>query len=199
MIHQVDGIRAGRCLDGESLDIQPGGPVHVFPCTKRWHQFLSFGDGIHVPKGSLHTTVDLHTRRRIEETGREQEPYMCLGVAGRGDKDEEDWFGEREEYDDGNEMTGSGDEDGGEEEETDAAEEIDEDNVENDTENDGLQPLSEWEDEQLIATRCSNVGAVIEWVLVPFIEEEEEEEEQDEVQEANSSESINAAEDEEEL
>jgi hypothetical protein len=36
----------------------------------------------------------------------------------------------------------------------------------------GLQPLHLWENKQLIATRCSNTGAVVEWFVVPFMYEE---------------------------
>lgn len=180
-IKQMDGLRTGRCLDGESFDPQPGGPVHVYPCSKRWHQFLSFGNGKDAPIGSLHTTVPLHTRRRIAETGREQEAYMCLGVPGRGELDEEDWLGRREDYyyHESESEDGSGDENGS------MVDEIDQDNFSGDGDDfneeeethseseDGLRHLSHWEGDQLIATRCSNVGAVIEWVLVPFIEEED--------------------------
>jgi hypothetical protein len=179
MIRMMDGIRVGRCLDGESLEVQPGGPVHVFPCTKRWHQFLSFGNGKEVPKGSLHTTVPLHTRRRIAETGREQEAYMCFGVAGRGDKDEGDWLGTNAENYEGDESEDY--ESGDEEAETDVVDEIDEDSFVDETEDGSLPPLSDWEGEQLVATRCSNVGAVIEWILVPFIEEDVEEQEDESV------------------
>jgi hypothetical protein len=172
MIQMMDGIRAGRCMDGESLDAQPGGLVHVYPCTKRWHQFLSFGNGKEVPKGSIHTTVPLHTRRRIAETGREQEAYMCLGVRGRGDLDEEDWLGEREEEE-------AYEESSHEEDPLDQIDEdsfsVDGDDMDEEEHDGGRAPLSDWAGEQLIATRCSNVGAVIEWVLVPYIVEEEEE------------------------
>jgi len=178
IIRMMDGLRTGRCLDGESLDAQPGGPVHVYPCTKQWNQFLSFGNGVEAPKMAIHTNVPLHTRRRIAETGREQEPYMCLGVPGRGKLDEEDWLGvrtlEEEEY-----------EESSDDEESDLEGKIDEidrdkfsldddgeasEHVEIDV--DGLPSLLEWEGQQLIATRCSNAGAVIEWVVVPFIVED---------------------------
>jgi hypothetical protein len=33
-------------------------------------------------------------------------------------------------------------------------------------------PLRDWEGEQLVATRCSNVGGIIEWLFVPYIVEE---------------------------
>jgi hypothetical protein len=122
---------------------------------------------------SIHTNVPLHIRKRIAETGREQEAYMCLGVAGRGKLDEEDWLGVRKSNED---------EESSDDEENELMDEIDHDNfsLEGDDEGengskldeDGFPPLSQWEGKQLIATRCSNVGAVIEWVVVPFIVEE---------------------------
>ena len=177
----MDGLREGRCLDGESLDPQPGGLVHVYPCTRKWHQFVSFGNGREVPFGAIHTTVPLHTRRRIAETGREQEAYMCLGVAGRGDSDEEDWLGNRDdsssEDDTGSSDDGSGDEDNNDEDPVDEDTfSIDNDEAPDEDDNfdpDGFPALRKWIGEQLVATRCSNVGAVVEWVVVPFIEEDE--------------------------
>ncbi|CAJ1952496.1 unnamed protein product [Cylindrotheca closterium] len=177
----MDGLRVGRCLDGESFDPQPGGPVHVFPCHNRWHQYISFGDGTHAPTGALHTNVPEHTRKRIAETGREQEAYMCLGLEGRGE-DEEDWLGKRKEMmekmlqreleqmeqdsDDSEDEEGSlvDQKEDGEEDatETDAA-----------TEEEGPLDIWHWEYEQLHAIKCSNKEAVIEWVLVPFIEEDD--------------------------
>jgi hypothetical protein len=171
MIRMMDGIRTGRCLDGDSLDSQPGGPVHVFPCTKRWNQFFSFGNGKEVPKMAIHTNVPLHTRKRIAETGRAQEPYMCLGVPGRGKMDEEDWLGVRGEENEN---------DSSNLEEVGGTEAIDKDSFsleEDDSSSDEtgpteLSPLSEWERKQLIATRCSNTDALIEWLVVPFIMED---------------------------
>jgi hypothetical protein len=101
---------------------------------------------------------------------------MCLGIVGRGNLDEEDWLGTREDdeeartvkhiyrwkrdrwmrrerqkkLDDANEDTVVMDEE----------------------EAEGLQPLHLWENKQLIATRCSNDGAVVEWIVVPFMYEE---------------------------
>ena len=175
MVRMMDGIREGRCLDGESLDPQPGGTVQVYPCTKRWHQFVSFGNGKEVPFGSMHTTVPLHTRRRIAETGREQEPYMCFGVSGRGDLDEEDWFGQRGEDE---EVSSQVDKPGEDETAVDVDNfSVDEDDEPNSKGSDGRSPLRDWAGEQLIATRCSNSGAIVEWIVVPFIVEEDESEE----------------------
>ena len=185
MMRIMDGLRMGRCLDGESLDPQPGGAVHVFPCSTRFSQFLSFGNGREVTAGAIHTTIPLHTRRRIAETGREQEAYMCLGVAGRGNLDEEDWLGRRteeeeeddeeEQYEDHAYADHTDDEHADEDQDTfsvDGDESVIEEIVEEIEE--GQWPsLHHWLGKQLIATRCSNVGAIINWLVVPFIEEEE--------------------------
>ena len=183
MLRMMEGIRTGRCLDGESLDSQPGGPVHVFPCTKRWHNYFSIGNGDQVVKGALFTTVPLHTRNRIAETGRHQEAYMCLGVMGRGEGDEEDWLGDRSNADEEDfipfEDDDEDDDDDGEEEDEDgediapttvAQEEEEEEEAGVD---EGFAPLELWEDKHLVATKCSNEGAVIEWVIVPFIKEDD--------------------------
>lgn len=125
---------------------------------------------------TLHTNVPLHTRRRIAETGREQEAYMCLGVAGRGNMDEEDWLGVRTPEEDETTEGDSGDEDETVDEIDQDTFSLEEDDVDENSEIDldGLPPLSEWEGKQLIATRCSNTGAVIEWYVVPFIVEDTE-------------------------
>jgi hypothetical protein len=69
---------------------------------------------------------------------------MCLGVWGRGNKDEVDWKDESQAF----------------------SQERKENPV------DGWKPLSEWEGEELFSTQCSNVGAVVEWIFVPFIVED---------------------------
>ena len=157
MYKQMDGLREGRCMDGESSRIQPGGELQVFPCRNRWHQTFSFGNSVHTPKGSLHMNVPLHIQNRIKSKGKDQEPFMCLGVLGRGNKDETDWD-ESE--------TNVGDED---EDET-RSEDIlgtSYDDVEDET----LPLLSEWSGEQVVTTRCSNFGGVIEWIFVPYVHE----------------------------
>eukprot|EP00980_Cylindrotheca_fusiformis_P031044 scaffold25738_cov127-Cylindrotheca_fusiformis.AAC.4 len=203
-IRMMDGLRVGRCIDGESFDPQPGGPVHVFPCQKRWHQYLSFGNGKDAPSGALHTNVPLHTRKRIAETGREQESYMCFGVRGRGDLDEEDWLGQRAEYyQEESESEDSSDSDHS------IVDEIDHDrfSVDGDEEGEnaevedvGPPDLWHWEGEQIVATRCSNTDAVIEWVLVPFIEEENSNKaDENEKNEVSGNESVSGDEEDEEL
>lgn len=142
MLKQIDGIRAGRCFDGQQDSLQPGGEIQVYPCVQQWFQFVSFGDGEHAPIGSLYSIIPSHVVQQIQNLGHAQSPYMCFGVRGRGTQDELDWADEQnEEKDDANE--------GG-----------------------TVLPLSHWKGEQLITTQCSNKDAVIEWVFVPYIVEE---------------------------
>lgn len=164
MLTQVDGIRTGRCLDGDSgVQPTPGGAVQVFPCAKRWHQFFSFGGNVATddageplpPKNSIHTSIPRHMVRRLRDHVGfpDQDYYICLGVKGRGDKDEEDWVVDQYLGDDG------------------------EDLIPEDLENlgvDNLPPFRKWSGMQLVSTQCSNTDAVIEWLYVPFIVEEEE-------------------------
>jgi hypothetical protein len=172
MIRVMDGIRAGRCLDAGSLDLQPGGPVHVFPCNKLWNQFASFGNGNETPNLTIHTNVPLHTRKRIAETGRDQEPYMCLGVSGRGELDEEDWLGVHHEDDDEDLPQANSDEGKTDEIDKDNFSLEEDDSNDDETDSTALSPLSQWEGKQLVSTRCSNTGALIEWLVVPFIVED---------------------------
>jgi hypothetical protein len=162
MLTQMDGIRAGRCLDGHSSNIEPGGLVRVFPCVKRWPQFVSFGNGDLAPKGSMHTNVPQHIVDRIRESHPEdptQEAYLCLGVLRRGDNDEEHLYkAEAETNKDAN---------------TEEAE-VDREYGEDDYDENGVLKLDHFRGDKIVATRCSNFGAVIEWLFVPFIVEDEE-------------------------
>jgi hypothetical protein len=111
---------------------------------------------------------------------------MCLGVARRGELDEEDWFGERKEffetYDEEEEdYEYEGDE---ENEQKEDLPETKSQPTESPTQGSGNKieshldgkhrPLVYWLGKQLMATKCSNEGAVVEWILVPFIQEDEE-------------------------
>ena len=157
MFKQMDGIREGRCMDGESSRTQPGGEVQVFPCRNRWHQTFSFGNSVHTPKGSLHMNVPLHIQNRIKSKGKDQEPFMCLGVLGRGNRDEEDWDENQNVFEDDDEIQS---------EDVLGA-------IYDELEDQALPLLSEWSGEQLVTTRCSNLGGVIEWIFVPFVHEDD--------------------------
>lgn len=140
----MDGLRAGRCFDGDSGTDQPGGEVQVFPCMHRWVQFLSVGDGELAPEGSLFFSIPEHIVAQIVNGGHAQIPQMCLGVWGRGVADEVEWddplYGEPDP-----------------------------------PEPEEWPPLSDYVNEELFSTQCTNKGAVVEWLFVPFIVEEDDE------------------------
>lgn len=103
--------------------------------------------------------------------------FQCLGVGGRGDNDEEDWFGTRELEEEERKSSSDDEETDEQLEEMDRdVYTFDDDEAGEDSrrhEDGSMLPLSHWEDHQLISTKCSNMGAVIEWVVVPFIVESE--------------------------
>lgn len=153
MLQQMDGMRAGRCYDGGSTNIQPGGPTQVYPCLREWFQFVSFGDGRVAPKGSLYSTIPSHIVKQLRNLGHEQIPYMCLGVYERGVDDELDWNDENYQADKVERAARKA-------ESTSVVDEK-------------WKPLSGWKEDNVMTTQCTNAGAVIEWVFVPFIAGEE--------------------------
>jgi len=161
-----DGPRRGRCLDVESERTQPGGYLNVYPCSTKWHQLFSFGNGTIAPRGAIHASLPLHMARQLEKKEKVVHPHLCLGVFGRGDADESAWI-----------------EDEDEDEPWDPWEY---DNVERYP--NGRKSLQLWSGHQLQSTPCSNVGGVIEWYYVPFIVEEYEEDEKTEVEGENAGE-----------
>ena len=192
MLSQLDGVRAGRCMDGDSMERDhPGGFAQVFPCMKRWHQLFSVGTGDPAPKGSLYTTIPRHMVEHTRDNGyKQQEAHMCLGVLGRGDKDEEEWENDIQKLDEYNfdEVVAYEEaEEGQEEEEEEEAESTEEESMNEESTSDTTSDhkssmylsLNEWNGLPLVTTRCSNDGAIIEWLFVPFIVEEGEYDEYD--------------------
>jgi len=185
MLQQMDGMRAGRCYDSGSTSFQPGGETQVYPCVREWFQFVSFGDGRIAPSGSLFSTIPRHIVNQIHNLGHEQIPYMCLGVSERGNEDELDW--DDEDYKTMKEERATRSR-----AVTEAAEEEE------------WEALSEWQESSIITTQCTNTGAVIEWVFVPFIDDEEEGADEDEegadtVEERADTDTADTKEDDEEL
>lgn len=168
MLQQMDGARAGRCYDSGSASFQPGGETQVYPCVREWFQFVSFGNGHnHAPVGSLFSTIPKHIVNQINVLGHDQIPYMCLGVYDRDDLDELDW--DDEEYEnlklERRRMTAT----------TLSVSQQNNNESKYVPQQIGVwESLSEWQDAAIITTQCTNTGAVIEWVFVPFIEEEHE-------------------------
>jgi hypothetical protein len=122
--------------------------IQVYPCTKEWYQFLSIGDGQLAPSGALYATIPSHIVKQIHNLGHNQIPHMCLGVAGRGGKDEIDW--ENKEYKKGQDNFYPND-----------------DNISK-----SIEPLSQWRGKSMFSTQCSNIAAVIDFAFVPFINDE---------------------------
>ena len=175
LLTQLDGLRAGRCLDSESDRLQPGGKVHVYPCIHRWNQFFSIGNGFPTPRGSIHTNVPKHIKKRIESRGKTQELYLCLGVEGRGEVKEDDW-------------------------EVDRGKSIRHDlevlpNATNEQHDSAeIEQLNDWSGKQLVAIPCSNDDAVIEWLFIPYIVEVIDENESGEIVDGNMFESSQTSE-----
>jgi hypothetical protein len=143
-------------MDSDTGEDRPGGGLVVFPCASRWTQYVSFGNGTIAPQGSIHITIPKHIVEGLRLKGHEQEARMCIGVYGRGDADEEH---KKEEYEETS-ITGDEKEDG-----TGGDKELSEGQ---------LQPLRRYQGRKLVTTKCSNTGAIIEWLFVPFIVENEE-------------------------
>jgi hypothetical protein len=159
MLKQMDGLRAGRCFDSDSEETQPGGLTQVYPCIHRWYQFLSFGDGTSTPEGSMYTTVPTHIVRQINLLGHEQQTHMCLGVLGRGNRDEVDW---EDDDDDDSTIVGKIEE---------GNTRMDEEE-EDDDDDDEFEDLAEFVNEEIVTTQCSNTGAIIKWLFIPFIDDD---------------------------
>ena len=159
MLQQMDGVRAGRCYDGGSTTLQPGGETQIYPCMREWYQFVSFGDGHFAPVGAMYSTVPFHIVKQIHALGHDHIPYMCLGVLERGDKDEMDW--EDEAY---------------EKSILNLTSHTSKPHIRHQEEpSEEFEPLSSFNGVGVVTTQCNNIGAVIEWVFVPFIHDDDEE------------------------
>eukprot|EP00521_Asterionellopsis_glacialis_P007979 CAMPEP_0195281832 /NCGR_PEP_ID=MMETSP0707-20130614/976_1 /TAXON_ID=33640 /ORGANISM="Asterionellopsis glacialis, Strain CCMP134" /LENGTH=357 /DNA_ID=CAMNT_0040340755 /DNA_START=182 /DNA_END=1255 /DNA_ORIENTATION=- len=184
MLKQMDGIRHGRCLDGESESTDHGGNIQVFPCVRNWNQFISFSNGTLAPLGSIHLTIPTYMMKMLELKGKKQEATLCLGVKCRGI------------YDNCNETkTTSNDGDRAPPEDSKNTDESENETDEENAGKYGMAPLKNWVGEQIVTTSCSNVGAVLEFVFVPYIEEDDAEEEDEDQSDFNETEEKNTEED----
>ena len=77
------------CLDGMTLGMKPFQPPQVMSaveedfCRYKWHQLVSFGDGLVAPSNALFVTVPhyfLHALELQQENNDQDHKYMCLGV-----------------------------------------------------------------------------------------------------------------------
>lgn len=166
-----DGPRKGRCLDVQSEVTRPGGLLNVYPCSTKWYQLFSFGNGTIAPRGGIHASLPLHMARQQETKEKEVHQHLCLGVVGRGNADESEWTADDESED------------------WDPWEYDDVERYPN-----GRKTLQLWSGQQLQTTPCSNEGGVIEWLYVPFIVEKYDNETTEEMATEKSEEVEEAAE-----
>lgn len=166
-----DSPRKGRCLDVQSEVTRPGGLLNVYPCSTKWYQLFSFGNGTIAPRGGIHASLPLHMARQQETKEKEVHQHLCLGVVGRGNANESEWTADDESED------------------WDPWEYDDVERYPN-----GRKTLQLWSGQQLQTTPCSNEGGVIEWLYVPFIVEKYDNETTEEMATEKSEEVEEAAE-----
>ncbi len=156
MLRQRDGPRKNRCLDVESYRNEPGGEIQVYPCFRKWHQLISFGNDIDTSINSLYFTIPSYMLNNPkkkhfgEKDSIKLKPQLCLGVYGRNKKtDEEIKF--QTKYDK-TEFTPIDDGEPSDDKET--------------------MPLSKWIGKRLLSVHCrKNDPSTIEWILIPYIME----------------------------
>ena len=144
MLTQINGLWVGQCIDREMDWLQPAGGLQVFPCMKKWNPFLSVWNGTFALWGSLHTTIPRHSVDWIQYKGYEQESFLCVGVLGQGDCNKKAWAKDLAKHG----LTA---------------------HVDNEVSAsiDTLMTLPPWSNlngVQFVTTRCSNIGAIVEWV-----------------------------------
>ncbi|KAL7572055.1 hypothetical protein ACA910_001705 [Epithemia clementina (nom. ined.)] len=137
--------KPGHCIDGyrKGPNGKPVKEARLSKCSRPWNQLVSFGDGSSAPAGSLFFTTPhyLHDTNEIDESM--QHKFVCLGVR-------EDKVKPMASVQDGNSSNHS--------ESFMAA-------------NQERAPLSKWMDRKIFLTPCTNEGAVIEWIYVPYSKE----------------------------
>ena len=95
MLRQRDGPRKNRCLDVESHRNEPGGELQVYPCFRKWHQLISFGNDIDTSINSIYFTMPSYmvTNPKKKHFGEKDtiqlKPQLCMGVYGRSNATDE--------------------------------------------------------------------------------------------------------------
>ncbi len=190
-IIQYGGPRHERCLDIQGERMEPGGQLQVYPCSHKWHQMFGFGqrnknattNGDSPVKGSIYGSVPMHIlstiqnkmrkgiqsdddnliRRKHQEEYKlqQQAAHLCIGASGRGDTSNEPWEDDKNRID------------------LRAVDFIPKEIVSEDgtTSNSydrssgSVASLDLWNGKYLVTVPCSDIDSVIEFLFVPFIEE----------------------------
>lgn len=168
---KVEGKKYSHCLGSKSLNKSEAvGHLVSTHCKGDWRKTFFFGDGMYAPKSTLHLMVPKSMRKMIEDDGRNQESHICLGVLGRGQKDEEVWnlpeiknishtnSKDEQEYDidDSPSLTKY----------------LDVMRIQGLSSDHGaFTSLQAFAGERIVTTKCSNRGAILEWIVVPYVQD----------------------------
>jgi len=129
--------------------------MQVYPCMKKWHQMFGFGNGTFAPTGSIHGSIPANVLKTIRSKGKEQAPHLCFGASGKGEKRYEAWSEDKNKID------------------LNAIDFAPTDEQLNKFRMKGkIPPLRLWEDKYLVTIPCSDANAVVEFLFVPFIDEQ---------------------------
>ena len=162
MLKQFGGLRHGRCLDVESERIEPGGQLQVYPCSNKWHQTFSFGNGTLASIGAVHATVPRHIVNAIRKRGKTQASQLCLGVLCRSALKPDVWD---EDLRQGLDYLKS-------------ADFVPKKAMH--CRHSGLTlPLHLWKFKNVVTVPCTDTGNVIDFIVVPFIREDSEDDQED--------------------
>ena len=133
--------------------------MQVFPCMNKWHQMFGFGnEGSGSGSGSIHSSIPRNVLNTILHKGKEQAPRLCFGVSRRGGTEYVSWEEDKDRADlNANDFVPMMSE------------------LEPYLKEGKVPPLDLWKDKFLVTVPCSDMDAVVEFVFVPFVEEEEEE------------------------
>lgn len=155
MIKQLGGKRNGRCLDIFGERVEPGGELEVYPCIKQWNQMFGFGDGIISRNATIFAKVPDHIVNALKYKGKSQEPNLCFGVVGRSSKEYLPW---KEDED---------------KEQFNTVDFLPKEAKTISLNKDRLKSLRLWKFKQLVTVPCGDKDAVVDFLFVPFIEEDE--------------------------
>ncbi len=154
MIKQLGGPRRGRCIDVEGERVEPGGQLQVYPCMNQWHQMFGFGNGEVARNSTIFGSVPRHIIHALSYKGKDQPPYLCFGVVGRGKTEYSPWKEDknRQHFDTVDFVSNQ-------------AKKIRQRGGELHL------PVRLWKNKQLVTVPCTDDSAVIDFLFVPFIVE----------------------------
>lgn len=160
MIKQLGGPHNKRCIDIVGERVEPGGQLQVFPCMSQWHQMFGFGGGEIARNSTIFGSVPKHIINALRYKAKDQPPYLCFGVIGRGNKEYTPWNEDEKR------------------EHLNTVDFVSKKAKKMRQKTEGQQlPLRLWKNKQLVTVPCTDESAVIDFLFVPFIVENDDSEE----------------------